>query len=49
MLDWAIAEARARRCKLVELFMHESRADARRFYAALGFKDSHIGMRLSLD
>jgi ribosomal protein S18 acetylase RimI-like enzyme len=48
MVGWAIAEARARRCKLVELFVHESRADARRFYADLGFKDSHVGMRLSL-
>jgi ribosomal protein S18 acetylase RimI-like enzyme len=48
MLRWAVAEARARRCRLVELFVHESRTAARRFYADLGFKDSHVGMRLLL-
>ena len=48
MLDWAIAEARARRCKMIELFVHESRAGARRLYARAGFEASHAGMRLSL-
>ncbi len=46
MVQWAIAEARAKGCKLVELFTHNSRVDARRFYARLGFQPSHVGMTL---
>jgi len=49
MLRWAIGEARRRQCRLIELFVHEKRASARRFYARLGFKDSHAGMRLPLE
>lgn len=48
MLDWAIGEARRRRCRLIELFVHETRSASRRFYKQLGFKDSHSGMRLQL-
>ncbi len=48
LLEWAIAEARRRECRLAELLVHETRADARRFYAGLGFQESHIGMRLAL-
>jgi len=46
MVQWAIAEARARGCKLVELLTHNSRVDAQRFYARLGFQPSHVGMTL---
>lgn len=46
LVKWAIAEARARDCKLVELFTHNSRVDAQRFYARLGFQPSHVGMTL---
>jgi ribosomal protein S18 acetylase RimI-like enzyme len=46
MLQWAIAEARAKGCKLVELFTHHTRVDAQRFYARLGFQPSHVGMTL---
>jgi ribosomal protein S18 acetylase RimI-like enzyme len=46
MVQWAIAEARARGCKLVELFTHRTRVDAQRFYARLGFQPSHVGMTL---
>lgn len=49
MLEWAIAEARRRRCRLVQLFVHETRADARRFYGDLGFGHHHSGLRLYLD
>jgi GNAT superfamily N-acetyltransferase len=48
LLEWAIEEARRRSCCLVELFVHETRNDARRFYRGLGFADSHSGMRLKL-
>lgn len=46
MVQWAIAEARARGCKLVELLTHNTRVDAQRFYARLGFQPSHVGMTL---
>ena len=46
MVQWAIAEARAKDCKLIELLTHRSRVDAQRFYARLGFQPSHVGMTL---
>ena len=46
IVQWAIAEAQASGCKLVELFTHRSRVDAQRFYARLGFQPSHVGMTL---
>jgi ribosomal protein S18 acetylase RimI-like enzyme len=44
MLQWAIAEARARGCRLIELLTHNTRVDAQRFYKRLGFQPSHVGM-----
>ncbi len=44
LLRWAIGEARARGCKVLELLTHESRVDAQRFYKRLGFGASHVGM-----
>src|SRR5216684_1384278 len=46
MVQWAIAEARTRGCKLVELLTHNTRVAAQRFYARLGFAPSHVGMTL---
>jgi ribosomal protein S18 acetylase RimI-like enzyme len=46
MVRWAIAEARAKECKLVELLTHNSRVDAQRFYVRLGFQASHVGMTI---
>ena len=46
MVQWAVAEARARGCKLVELLTHHTRVDAQRFYKRLGFQPSHVGMTL---
>ena len=46
MVQWAIAEARAKGCKLVELLTHNTRVDAQRFYVRLGFAPSHVGMTL---
>jgi len=46
LVQWAIAEARAKGCKLVELLTHNARLDAQRFYARLGFQPSHVGMTL---
>jgi len=44
LVQWAVAEARARGCKLVELLTHHTRVDAQRFYERLGFARSHVGM-----
>jgi N-acetylglutamate synthase-like GNAT family acetyltransferase len=46
IVQWAVAEARAKGCALVELLTHNSRVDAQRFYARLGFQPSHVGMTL---
>jgi ribosomal protein S18 acetylase RimI-like enzyme len=46
LVRWAIDEARARGCKLVELFTHHTRVDAHRFYERLGFSKSHVGMTM---
>jgi ribosomal protein S18 acetylase RimI-like enzyme len=48
MFDWAIAECRARGCRLVQLTTDKSRADAQRFYERIGFKASHEGFKLAL-
>lgn len=46
LVQWAVAEARAGQCRLVELLTHNSRVDAQRFYKRLGFAPSHVGMTL---
>jgi ribosomal protein S18 acetylase RimI-like enzyme len=46
LVQWAVSEARARNCKLVELLTHQTRVDAQRFYERLGFQRSHIGMTI---
>jgi ribosomal protein S18 acetylase RimI-like enzyme len=46
LVQWAVAEAQSRGCKLVELMTNNSRVDAQRFYERLGFARSHVGMTL---
>ena len=46
VVQWAVVEARAKGCKLVELLTHHTRVDAQRFYERLGFARSHVGMTL---
>ena len=46
LVQWAVAQARSRECKLVELLTHNTRVDAQRFYKRLGFQPSHVGMTL---
>lgn len=48
MLKWTIARAQGRGAHIVQLTTHSSRADAHRFYERLGFKGTHLGMKLSL-
>lgn len=49
LMAWAEAEARNRGCRMLQLLVHEERADARRFYLSLGLSDCHAGMRKRLD
>lgn len=48
MMRWAIERAKERGAHIVQLTTHNSRQDAHRFYERLGFKGSHLGMKLSL-
>ena len=48
LMKYAIEKARERDCVLLQLSTHATRTDAQRFYSRLGFKASHIGMKLSL-
>ena len=48
MLDWALAEARLRRCRLVQLTSDRTRTEAHRFYERAGFVPSHVGFKLAL-
>jgi GNAT superfamily N-acetyltransferase len=49
MMEYAIQRARVRGAHLVQLTTHAAREDAHRFYERLGFKASHLGMKLKLD
>lgn len=46
MLEWAIAKARAKNCRRVQLTTDKRRRDAHRFYERLGFVFSHEGAKL---
>lgn len=48
LIEWAIAECRARNCAFVQLTTDRSRTDAHRFYDRLGFEPTHIGYKLKL-
>jgi GNAT superfamily N-acetyltransferase len=48
MMEWTIERARERNAHDIQLTTHLSRKDAHRFYEKLGFKASHLGMKLDL-
>lgn len=48
MMKWTIERARQRGAHVMQLTSHKTRVDAHRFYERLGFKGSHLGMKLSL-
>lgn len=48
MMRWAITQARARGCVIMQLTTHNDRHDAHRFYERLGFEGSHRGYKMPL-
>ncbi len=48
LMEWVFDRARARKCSLVQLTTNAARRDAQRFYQRLGFKATHVGMKLFL-
>ncbi len=48
MMLWAIERARQENCIFLQLTTNATRKDAHRFYEKLGFKSSHLGMKLIL-
>jgi GNAT superfamily N-acetyltransferase len=48
MMKWTIERAKMRGAHLIQLTTHKSRGDAHRFYERLGFKGTHLGMKLTL-
>src|SRR5690242_15872995 len=48
MMKWVMERATQRGAHAVQLTTHKSRVAAHRFYERLGFKGSHLGMKMSL-
>lgn len=48
MIEFAVAEAKRRGVRLVQLTSNAKRTDAHRFYERLGFKPSHLGFKMAL-
>jgi GNAT superfamily N-acetyltransferase len=48
LIEWAVEEARARGCRMVQLTTNNARTDAHRFYEKLGFEPTHIGFKRML-
>ncbi len=46
--SWVIKQAKASKCKIIQLTMNTSRTDAHRFYESLGFEPTHTGFKLYL-
>lgn len=48
MIGHAIEQGRAQGARLVQLMSNATRLDAHRFYARLGFSQSHLGFKMKL-
>jgi GNAT superfamily N-acetyltransferase len=48
LMQWAVERAKREGCHFLQLTTNGERADAHRFYENLGFKGSHLGMKLDL-
>jgi len=48
LMRWAIERAKKENCFAIQLTTNSERKEAHRFYEDLGFKGSHLGMKLYL-
>ena len=48
LMRYAMAEARAAGCGMMQLTTNRDRVEAQRFYERLGFTHSHAGMKVAL-
>lgn len=48
MIEHAVALARERGCTIAQLTTDQRRTDAHRFYARLGFQNTHVGFKLAI-
>ena len=48
MMRWTMSRAKQRGAHVIQLTTHKTRVHAHRFYERLGFKGSHLAMKLSL-
>jgi GNAT superfamily N-acetyltransferase len=48
MMVWAMERAREKGCISMQLTTHADRKDAHRFYENMGFKATHVGMKIAL-
>jgi GNAT superfamily N-acetyltransferase len=48
LMLWAIERVKEENCVAIQLTTNAERPDAHRFYENLGFKNSHLGMKLYL-
>jgi GNAT superfamily N-acetyltransferase len=48
MMKWTMERARQRGAHIVQLTTNNTRVDAHRFYERLGFKGTHLGMKMKL-
>lgn len=49
IFEWAIQRAKEKKAHLLQLTTDKQRPDAIHFYESLGFKSSHVGMKLHLN
>lgn len=49
LFSWAIARARERGCRMVQLTTDKQRPMAKIFYEQLGFRSTHEGLKLNLE
>lgn len=49
LVSTSIVDAKKAGCGIIQLFVHQSREQARSFYQALGFRADHLGLRLTIE
>lgn len=48
LINWVIERAKEKNCVFLQLTTNNERIDSHRFYERLGFKGTHLGMKLYL-